>query len=96
MDKIQEALNVSKIREHKHNHNAFSHWYKQMTMDKILNNLVIHPEKSRFYNIWVFYLSIVSIIQSVIYSIMISYAPVSEILPKLIPMLVLIEASYLL
>ena len=77
------------------NENRFIEWYKNLTLEKILDSFVIHPKQSKFYNVWVFYLSTVSIIQSVIYSILIAYDPSPSIMPSLVSMLVIIESSYM-
>lgn len=48
-------------------------WIMSLTVDKVMNSMVIHPKENKFYSFWIYYISLISLIQSFIYSILIAY-----------------------
>ena len=68
--------------------------YRQLTLERFLDKLVIHPKKSQLLTFWYVYLSMVSLVQSFIYSFMIAYET-EEYQVTLIVLLSLVELTYI-
>ena len=67
-----------------------------ININELIDRLVFNPDTSKFYIVWVYYLSMVSIIQSFLYSIMITVELNERIIKPIITVLVIIEVSFIM